>query len=230
MINRPVIQIAGVLDQQEAFMLCDSGVTHIGFPLRLAYHPEDLSDRQAHDIISGLPEDVSKVLITYLTAASEIGELARYLGTDTVQLHSQPSRESLAQLRTMAPELRIIRSLIVGEADVTDLAREARAQSDLVDFFLTDTYDPATGASGATGKTHDWKISRVLARRCGRPLILAGGLKATNVRQAIREVEPAGVDAHTGVEGPDGRKDLRLVEAFVREAQFGFREVKDESR
>jgi phosphoribosylanthranilate isomerase len=229
MTNAPIIQIAGILDHEEAFMLCDSGVTHIGFPLRLAYHREELSDRQARDIIRSLPADVSKVLITYLTVPGEIADLARFLGADTVQLHEQPGRRALVRLRDIAPDLRIIRSLIVAEADPGNLAREARSESDLVDFFLTDTYDPATGASGATGKTHDWKISRVLARHCDRPLILAGGLTATNVRRAVREVKPAGVDAHTGVEGPDGRKDPRLVEAFIREALLGFREVKDES-
>jgi len=221
-MSNPIIQIAGIRDQQEAFMLCDCGVTHLGFPLRLAYHKEDLSDSQARDIIGKLPAEVSKVLITYLARPAEIAELARYLGADTVQLHSRVTRDTLMELRRAAPELAIIRSLIVGEGDPADLAEEARSQSDIVDFFLTDTFDRATGARGATGKTHDWKISRFLARRCGRPLILAGGLNHANVRKAIRQVEPAGVDAHTGVEGPDGRKDRRLVEAFVREAQLGF--------
>ncbi|MFB3905698.1 MAG: phosphoribosylanthranilate isomerase [Acidobacteriota bacterium] len=222
MTNRRIIQIAGILDQEEAFMLCDCGVTHLGFPLRLAYHHEDLPDWQARDIIKTLPRSVSKVLITYLTLPAEIVELARYLGADTIQIHSRPAREALAKLRKMAPDLRIIRSLIVGESDPADLADQARSQTDLVDFFLTDTYDPETGARGATGKTHDWEISRFLARHSGRPLILAGGLNASNVRQAILEVAPAGVDAHTGVEAPDGQKDRRLVEAFVHQAQLGF--------
>ena len=55
MTNGPIIQIAGILDRQEAFMLCDSGVTHVGIPLRLARHREDLSDQQARDIIASLP-------------------------------------------------------------------------------------------------------------------------------------------------------------------------------
>ncbi len=222
MTNRPIIQIAGILDQQEASMLCDSGVTHLGFPLRLTHHREDLSDSQAREIVRRLPADISKVLITYLTDPGEILELARYLGTDTVQMHARPTRQALAELRRMAPDLTIIRSLIVGEADPGDLAAEAQSQSDLVDYFLTDTLDPETGARGATGKTHDWEVSRILASQSGRPLILAGGLNCSNVRQAILKVQPAGVDAHTGVERPDGRKDRQLVEAFVREARLGF--------
>ena len=124
-----------------------------------------------------------------------------------MQLHAGPTRQLLGELRRIAPDLGIIRSLIIGESEPADLAAQARSQKDLVDFFLTDTYDPKTGATGATGKTHDWEISRFLASQIGRPLILAGGLNPSNVRQAILAVRPAGVDTHTGVERPDGRKD-----------------------
>jgi phosphoribosylanthranilate isomerase len=56
-------------------------------------------------------------------------------------------------------------------------------------------------------------------------VILAGGLSAANVRRAIREVRPAGVDVHTGVEDADGRKCRDKVSAFVAEARAGFAEV-----
>jgi len=203
-------------------MLCECGVTHIGFPLRLSYHREDLTDRQVREIVQALPRNVAKVLITYLRPPEEIAKLADYIGADTVQLHATPTAETLRQLRSISPGLQIIRSLIVGASDPAMLASEALSQADLVDFFLTDSYDPTTGASGATGKAHDWKISQFLCSHVGRPLILAGGLNPRNVRQAIREVGPAGVDAHTGVESPNGCKDPQLVEAFVREARLGF--------
>jgi len=94
-----------------------------------------------------------------------------------------------------------------------------------VDAFLTDTFDPQSGRSGATGKIHDWEVSRRLAEISPRPLILAGGLNPGNVREAIRRVQPAGVDAHTGLEGPAGRKDAARVAAFVAEARAGFAET-----
>jgi phosphoribosylanthranilate isomerase len=65
-------------------------------------------------------------------------------------------------------------------------------------------------------------VSRTLVRICPRPVILAGGLSPENVRRAILEVRPAGVDVHTGIEGPDGRKDRALSRRFVREVQAGF--------
>ena len=100
----------------------------------------------------------------------------------------------------------------------------------LVDGFITDTYAPETGASGATGRTHDWTVSRGLVQLSPKPVILAGGLTPTNVRQAIAEVRPAGVDVHTGVEDASGRKDRAKVLAFVAESMAGFAQTGDTRR
>jgi len=98
--------------------------------------------------------------------------------------------------------------------------------SQFVDAFITDTFDPDTGAEGATGKTHDWNVSKKLVRLSPKPVIIAGGLNHTNVRRAILEINPAGVDAHTGVEGKDGRKDFNLIKKFVEESRLGFSQNK----
>ena len=89
-----------------------------------------------------------------------------------------------------------------------------------MDGLLTDTYAPETGASGPP-VSHDWAVSRGLVELSPKPVILAGGLTPANVRQAIVEVRPAGVDVHTGVEAASGRKDRDKVLAFVAEARAG---------
>ena len=222
MIKKPIIQIAGVRSLEEAQMLAEEGATQIGFPLRLDSHSEDTTDDEARRIISALPQDLSKALITYLTDSREITQLADFLGVDTVQLHGGVTRKTIQSVRESRPKLTIIRSLIVSEDQSDDLVSAAQSFAHLVDYFLTDTYDRATGASGATGKTHDWAVSRRLVTEAGKPVILAGGLTPGNVRRAIFEVRPAGVDSHTGVEVPDGSKDRALVRAFVREARKAF--------
>ncbi|MFZ0390218.1 MAG: phosphoribosylanthranilate isomerase, partial [Calditrichia bacterium] len=83
-------------------------------------------------------------------------------------------------------------------------------------------YDVKSGASGATGKTHDWEISRRLREISPLPLILAGGLNQKNVSEAIRQVQPAGVDVHTGVENSQGLKDEKRLQQFVRESRRAF--------
>jgi phosphoribosylanthranilate isomerase len=120
----------------------------------------------------------------------------------------------------------ITKSLVVKEGNLNELEEEVDDYSPYVDAFITDTFDPETGASGATGKVHDWNVSRRLVEVSPKPVILAGGLNSKNVREAIAWVKPAGVDVHTGVEGPDGSKDSGLVYAFISEARKGFEEIR----
>ncbi|MBU1002141.1 MAG: phosphoribosylanthranilate isomerase [Proteobacteria bacterium] len=228
MIDRrcPRIQIAGVLDREEALLLARLGVDSIGLPLRLAVHPEDISEAEAASIVHTLPGGVRAVLITYLTAPDEISALCDTLGVTCVQLHADMTAATLATLKATRPELYVIKSLIVPPAPDAKAMRRMEqrvlALAGHCDAFLTDTFDPSTGATGATGKVHDWAVSRRLAELSPLPLILAGGLNPDNVRQAILAVRPAGVDAHTGVESRDGRKDPVLVAAFVEQALAGF--------
>lgn len=218
----PIIQVAGARSVAEARMLAAAGVTHVGLPLRLAYHRPDVTDAEARDIVAALSGLARAVLITYLEDADETLALCRYLGVSGVQLHGAMPLDQARRLRAAAPELFVIKSLVVGRADEAALLATAREHAPFVDAFLTDTFDAATGAAGATGKTHDWAVSARLARTLPRPLILAGGLNPRNVEAAVLAVRPAGVDAHTGLENAAGDKSEELVRAFVTASRRGF--------
>ena len=217
-----LIQIAGVIDAAEAQMLQQCGVRYLGFPLRLPVHREDLTEEEAAAIIKSLAPPVFGVLITYIDEASEIAALCHALGARIVQLHGDIGRDEVKRLKALAPSLTVIKSLVVGMRDDKALEAMARELSPLVDAFITDTFDPKTGASGATGKIHDWRVSRRLVEAVDRPVILAGGLTPENVKRAILEVRPAGVDSHTGVEDSTGRKSRDKVRQFLSEAQEAF--------
>lgn len=223
MIEANLIQIAGVMDAAEARMLQQCGVRYLGFPLRLPVHSEDLSESEAGAIIKNLIPPVFGVLITYLHDAEEIAGFCGTLGARVVQLHGAVASDDLRRLKALEPNLTVIKSLVVGMNDEDSLENTVRESSPFVDAFITDTFDRATGASGATGKTHDWRVSRRLVELSKRPVILAGGLTPENVKQAIFEVQPAGVDSHTGVEDPSGRKSREKVERFLAEAREAFR-------
>jgi phosphoribosylanthranilate isomerase len=220
-----IIQIAGIIDQDEADMLVDAGVHQIGFPFGLAVHKEDITEEDASEIIRPLNPSASAVLITYLNEAEKILDFCKRIGTGKVQLHGDISVTELVRLKVLAPDLMVIKSLIVRDHNLSELESSICTFSPHVDAFITDTYDPMTGACGATGKTHNWDISRRLVDISPRPVMLAGGLYPENVRRAIAHVRPAGVDAHTGVEGPDGRKDTARVRAFVMEAISAFSDL-----
>jgi phosphoribosylanthranilate isomerase len=219
------VHVAGIIDDAEAEMLIGCGVTHLGFPLTLDYHREDLSPEAAAAIVARHGDRATFFLITYLNRADEIAVLAGKLGVGMVQLHGEIGGGELERLRVLAPDLNILKSLIVRGNNEAALIEAAERLAPLVDAFITDTFDRSTGASGATGKVHDWAVSRALVKACPKPVILAGGLNPDNVGAAIRAVRPAGVDVHTGIEGVDGRKRRDLTLRFVAEARAAFAEI-----
>jgi phosphoribosylanthranilate isomerase len=221
-MRQGAVQIAGVADADEARLLVECGVDYLGFPFRLDFHREDCNEEEAARIVAALPARVEAVLITYLADPSEVVALARALGVRWVQLHGNIEPEAVAALRSVAPRLSLAKSLIVRASDAAGLREAIGRYAPLVDAFVTDSFDPDTGATGATGRIHDWRVSRELASHSPRPLVLAGGLTPGNVQSAILAVRPAAVDAHTGVEGRDGRKTRALVSRFVAEARAGF--------
>lgn len=220
-----LIHAAGVIDAAEAEMLIDCGFTHLGFPLVLDHHTEDLSAEAAGAIVAALGDRATFFLITYLNEAADIAALASKLQVDMVQLHGEIALTELHRLRALAPRLRIVKSLIVRGDNLQALVDEVGRFAQLVDSFITDTFDPLTGARGATGKTHDWAVSRRLVEASPKPVILAGGLNPGNLREAVLAVRPAGIDVHTGIEGPDGRKRRDLSLRFVAEARSVFAEM-----
>ena len=219
------VQIAGIRSLAEALLLEELGVDFLGFPLRLGYHTPDISEAQAKSIIKMLKYPERAVLITYLQTAREIEALVRYLGVGIIQLHGDVVVEEIWRLKEMVPELLISKSLIV-RPECSDLKHplfeQAQAFEQAVHGFFTDTFDPKTGATGCTGLTHDWAVSRKLGLTLKKPLVLAGGLRPSNVFDAILAVEPSGVDAHSCVEAAEGSKSPDLVEKFLTEARRGF--------
>ncbi len=223
--EKGLLHVAGVIDLAEAEMLIDSGFEYLGFPLVLDHHEEDLSVKDASAIVAKLGNRSTFFLITYLSMASAIVDLCRELGVNMVQLHGEVSVAELQRLRSATPDMRVIKSLIVRGDNFKDLRDELARFAPLVDTFITDTFDPATGARGATGKTHDWDMSRRIVEISPLPVILAGGLNANNVRAAIAAIQPAGVDVHTGIEGEDGRKSPKLSRRFVSGARAAFADL-----
>jgi phosphoribosylanthranilate isomerase len=225
-MKKGLIQVAGIIDQTEATLITDCSADYVGFPLRLDVHEEDLSEIEAASIIRSLPSKIRSCLITYLDDAAAIVELSQSLACTVIQLHGDICRSELARLRSRSPRIEIIKSLVVGDTNqFAELAESIIHLSPYVDAFITDTFDPDTGASGATGKTHDWTISQRLVEVSRKPVILAGGLTPANVGEAIHVVRPAGVDVHTGVENGNGWKNRRLVTQFIQEARNAFAAV-----
>jgi phosphoribosylanthranilate isomerase len=220
-----IIQVAGIQSADEALMIASEGATHLGFPFGLNFHREDTTPDTAAGIIEKLPDSVFPVLITYHHKPAVVCRLLRQLRCNIVQLHGQVDLNEIAEIRKLHPGVEIWKSLVINPTKSDKALRNMKHFEPAVDAFITDTFDPETGASGATGKTHDWAISREIVKQSKRPVIVAGGLTPENVYEAVLVIHPAGVDVHTGVENAHGMKSRELVRSFIENARSAFRKV-----
>ena len=139
-------------------------------------------------------------------------EAARIAGIRIVQLHGDESPEFCRELDS----LKIIKALRVGEGfEPNSIARYS------VSAVLLDTN--IKGSYGGTGRSFDWKVA-IEAKQYAR-IVLAGGLNADNVAEAMKEVKPFGIDVCSGVEAEPGRKDLDKLRRFMAEVRRANTEV-----
>ncbi len=145
----------------------------------------------------------------------EIAALVEACRLTTVQMHGDEPPQSLAEVRQRCPHVKLIRSW-------TRAARWDRLPAYLEDCSSLDCLPaailvdaPAPGVYGGTGETVDWNTLRTVYNRNWPPLILAGGLTAENIAEAIRTAQPWGVDVASGVESAPGVKDRARVAAFL---------------
>jgi phosphoribosylanthranilate isomerase len=96
---------------------------------------------------------------------------------------------------------------------------EAAELAEFVDAILLDSGNPGLAVKelGGTGRRHDWRLSRKIVETVGKPVFLAGGLNAGNVGEAIRTVQPFGLDICSGVR-TDGKLDEKKLAEFFNEA------------
>ena len=134
-----------------------------------------------------------------------------------------PAREE--RLKANLAGIKVIKEIAVSGPESREAAlAAARRYENAADVLILDSQVDAAFI-GATGQTHDWSVSRAIARAVQLPCILAGGLASDNVEAALQAVDPWGVDSYSRTNRPDGRKDLEEVRAFV-EAVRRFDEVR----
>lgn len=199
-MSRTRIKICGITRLEDALLACELGADAIGLVMTPS-SPRCVPLDRARAIRHALPSFVSAVVLTHDLPARRVAEIVDSLRPDLIQFHGSEDAafcESFGLRYTKA----------VGMAGDVDL-REVVAAHPRARGFVLDGHPP--GAQGGQGKTFDW--SRI-PRDLGRPVILAGGLKADNVADAIRAVRPWTVDLASGVESSPGIKDAAKMRAF----------------
>jgi phosphoribosylanthranilate isomerase len=212
------VKICGIRRHEDALIAAELGADAIGLLVGQRHNsPDFISAAVARDISRALPPSVEAVLVTHIEEIDELERLLEQSGITTVQLHSEIAPNSVERLRGRLPYVKIFKSVSIISADSVAYPE---AFEKLVDGFVLDSINVATGQLGGTGRTHDWSVSRqIVMRYLEIPIILAGGLNSENVRSAIEYVHPFGVDVNSGTKAPDGFKDARKMEEFIVQAK-----------
>lgn len=206
------IKICGLTNIDDAFAAIEAGADYLGFVF-YPHSPRYVAPADCARILEAIDHlrgEIKTVGVFVDESLCFIREMIDVCGIDLVQLHGSESPRALEALSGRA--YKGIRPRMIEQAD--HLAAEY-APINMQPALLVDT--PHDLLYGGTGRTGDWSIARHLAQRY--PVLLAGGLKPENVAEAIRQVQPWGVDAASGVESVPGRKDHKKLIEFVQAAR-----------
>ncbi len=206
---RTRVKICGFTRVEDAVFAASLGVDAIG----LVFYPpspRNVGINLAIDIVKALPAFVSVVALFVDEQEAQIKNILQQVPVDCLQFHGD---ESLEECRIYGK--RYIKAVrMQEETDVSVLATDYYD----ADGLLLDAYHPST--KGGTGSQFDWAL---IPGHCQLPVILAGGLDATNVRLAIEQVRPYALDVSSGVETGKGIKDRDKMAAFIAAVHQGDR-------
>lgn len=207
------VKICGFTRVEDVRAACGLGVDMVGVIL-VPESPRNVSVEQARKLFAAVGPGVEKVAVFRPGGPEEAGEIARKLRPDYIQLHLTFPPSELLELREKI-DARVIGVVAVsrGANRPAEILERSREVAEVSDFVLVDTKGPH---GGGTGLTHDWSLSREVRYTVDKPVFLAGGLNASNVKRAMEAVRPYGVDVATGVESSPGKKDLKLMREFVQ--------------
>ncbi|WP_144171801.1 phosphoribosylanthranilate isomerase [Pseudomonas sp. Kh13] len=195
-------KICGITRIEDALAAAEAGADAIGLVF-YAKSPRAVDVRQARAIIAELPPFVTTVGLFVNASRCELNEILEVVPLDLLQFHGDETPPDCEGYQRPW-----IKALRVRPGDDLEAACQLYAGARGI---LLDTYVP--GVPGGTGEAFDWSL---VPARLSKPIILAGGLSADNVGQAIAQVRPYAVDVSGGVEQAKGIKDAAKIEAFIR--------------
>lgn len=191
-----IIKICGITNRDDALSAVEAGANALGFNF-YAGSPRRITPEDARRIVDHLPAGVLKVGIFVDETNSRMTAVLAQAGLDVAQVHGD----------TRISGLRFWRARQVNGSFSVAVLDDSSAEA-----FLLDT--ASSGLRGGTGQCFDWSKARLPGAR----IVIAGGLDGSNVRQAIEQAQPWGVDACSRLESSPGKKDALKMKQFVKAA------------
>ncbi|MGJ7909575.1 phosphoribosylanthranilate isomerase [Neobacillus sp. LXY-1] len=197
------VKICGIMDVKTGVAAASFGADAIGFVF--AESKRKVTEQQAREIISQLPEHVCKVGVFVNEKSEEINRIASVTGLTHIQLHGDETVEFSQSI-----SLPVIKAISFQDNEVL-----AKYNLFPAEYVLLD--GPKGKYRGGNGTPFDWNGVNIELLR-DKKIILAGGLNSDNIDAAIKIIHPYMVDVSSGVE-TDGFKDLSKVKTFIEKAK-----------
>jgi phosphoribosylanthranilate isomerase len=196
---KPRLKICGITRYQDALLAASLGAYALGF-IFLKKTPRYIKPQHAKEIVAKLPPFVQVVGVFVNEEIKVIRDIASFCHLDLIQLHGDESPSFCEKLGLSS--LKAFR--IKDERSLKYLAY----YKGKVRGFLVDTYKK--GKPGGTGESFNWELA-IKAKAYSMPIVLAGGLRPDNIKEAIEKVKPYAIDVNSGVESSPGIKDESLL-------------------
>lgn len=198
------IKICGLTRKQDVQAAVAEGADALGFVL-YAPSPRSVTAEQAVELIQAVPAFVTTVALFVNESATEVQRSVDLCAFDLLQFHGDESPEYCRQFNR--PYMKAIR--VRSAKDIDDAVQQyPDAKALLLDAYVENL-------PGGTGQAFDWRLIPQLSV----PWVLAGGLNAKNVADAINQVQPFAVDISGGVEASKGIKDRQKIQEFISEVR-----------
>ena len=210
----PKVKICCISSSNEAKLAIKYGASAIGLVSEMPSGPGVISEDLIEEIASSVSAEINTFLLTSNTNVTSIIEQHRKCKTTTSQIVDSVNSDVYLELRKSLPGISLVQVIHVTDEKSID---EATTVSTFVDAILLDSGNQKLKVKelGGTGRTHDWTISRKIRGAVSVPVYLAGGINVNNVLDAIKEVEPFGVDLCSGVRENGRMSEKRLEEFFA---------------
>ena len=199
------VKICGITSEADALAAVEAGADAIGL-MFYEGSPRHVTLEQAKAISAALPQHVMRVGVFVNAEEAFVHQALTECMLNILQFHGDETPEECSRYPVMT--LKAFR--VQGEETLAQLEAYPSAG------YLLDAY--VKDALGGTGATFNWDLA-VRAQEFGKPIFLAGGLTPENVAEAVRKVQPFGVDVSSGVEIEPGRKDAEQMRTFVAAAK-----------
>jgi phosphoribosylanthranilate isomerase len=211
------VKICGITNLEDARVAVDAGADALGFVF-YGKSPRNVSTGSVADIVQYLPTNVDKIGVFADATLDEVLARIRDVGLTGVQLHSSQS-PNIEDLQKLSRENQNLKRIWVCRTDQLLEKGSLFLSAEFAALLYALMFDSAsTSQPGGTGQRFDWNAARGFIRSASLsiPTIVAGGLTPDNIGEAIRLLQPYGVDVSSGVEARPGKKDPHKVEAFIR--------------